>query len=196
MPTVDQISDKIFRGQLVQANLALGAIQSEVSGAEPKCWGEITCLSQLIQALTTQVLGEDYVSEDTINIYNQLTSKVGFQFIDGATLDPDAQQTPGVVFIGKQPGQVINFERIPFTDETNVTLANYQGAYYAKYGNSPSVQSYVSNGLGGFNPDFGNVPDFEYLTPGDENSGIASISWLYPVATTGYISIFGIAPTI
>lgn len=195
MPTINQISDKISRGKLLQANLVKVAIQYEVTGDEPKNWGEIVCLSQLIQALTAQVVGQDYTSATTVNLYNQLTDKLGFQYVDGAVIDPNAQQSAGIIFIGNQPGQVINSNIIPFVNQTEVSLSNFQGAYYPLYGNTRQIQVFVSDGANGFNPDYGNVPVYEYTIAGNETSGIASVTWGFPIPTSGYISIFGIKPT-
>lgn len=196
MPTLDQIGDKIFRSQLLQKSLVDTAIASEKKGCEVNEWKNIVCISQLIQALETQVLIQDYTSANTVNLYNQLSRILGFQFVDGHSLDPNAQQTPGVVFIGNQPSPVLNFDRIEFNNATAVSLSPYQAVYYPRFGNNPIVQAYLSDGANGFNPDYGNVPTYEYIIPGDDHSGIANISWLYPIPTTGYISIFGVAPAI
>jgi hypothetical protein len=96
---------------------------------------------------------------------------------------------------GSGGGSTINTARIPFNNETVITLASYQSAYYPLYGNTPIVvQIFVQDLSGGFEPDYGTAPVYTYLTPGNPASGIVSIAWGYGVATSGYILISGVAP--
>lgn len=195
MPTIDQIGDKIFRAKLYRAELVVSAIQAESTGAEPKHWDLIVCLGDLIESLTTLAVGEQYNLAATDNIYNQLAERIGLRYIDGVELDPNAQQSPGVVFIGNQPEQKFNTTRIIFVAATEVNLLNYPSLYYPLYGDNPDIQIWVSDGAGGFNADYGNAPDIQYVIPGDANSGIASIAWVFPIETTGYVRIAGLTPT-
>ena len=103
MPSQAQIADKIFRGQLLQANLTKTIIANETAGFTGGSWKKIYCLSELLAAMETQFLIPDYTSTTTVTLYNRLSKTVGLQYIDGAPLDPGAQQTPGVIYVGNNP---------------------------------------------------------------------------------------------
>jgi len=109
----------------------------------------------------------------------------------GGNTNPNAQ-IPGTVINIVNAGSVINSTETPFTNQTTITLS-YNTSLANRYGKTPMIcQIYVSDGAGGFNPDFGTAPDITYVVANDPTSGFASVTWGYGVSTTGYIYLSGV----
>lgn len=153
---------------------------------------DLTPLKRLINGLQFQI---DYQVDDstTQSLYSCMMAIIS-GFTGSYTPDPTVI-IPGQTVTIIVEGSVVNSERIPFTNATIVSLANYQANYYPTYGNLSEYSIWVSDGADGFNQDNGNVPNISFVVPGVITSGIASITWGYPVATTGYVQISGVQPT-
>ena len=190
MPTQTQISSRILRGQLLQGSLAKADVLQEKVGNMFSDWEKCIYVSQLVEGLYDQYEITDYTSDTTVAIYNKLGGILGMQFIDGAALDPNAQQTD-VIIAGSFPA--FNETTIYFTGQTTVSLSNYQASYAGLYGNTPFLAIYTGTG-GSATQDTSTVPTINFVG-GVQANGIDSIIWTYPVATSGYITILG-APAI
>ena len=80
--------------------------------------------------------------------------------------------------------------RAIFTDETDISIINYQGAYAAIYGNAPILDIYIKNEDGSYTQDRGTPATVTYVD-GVIDNGIDTINYTYPVTTSGYILICG-----
>ncbi len=194
MPTLQQITDKIVRGQLLQANLTLTSIKNEGVGDDFNNWNRIVCIDQLVEGLETQVSIMDYTSSITVNIYNRLSGQIGLQFIDGATFDPNAQQSPGVIYINNQ-AQIFNVQKYPFNAQV-VTFTSWKINYYPLFGNDPEISIFILNAGGTYSEDKGTTPTYTYTVPGNPLSDIVSIEWDFGIVQQGYIQVSGIQPQI
>lgn len=200
MPTQSDIANQILRGQLLQAYTVKAYVAQERIGNYFSFWDYAIYLSHLIQGLQNQLLIQDYTSGITLAIYNKLGGELGMQYIDGAALDPNAQLPPTVIVInehggsgGGGGGSTVISQPIIFSNQTVVTLSNYQSVYAPTYGNNPVIQVFVPDGSGGYAQDEGTSPVRQYVVSGDPTSGISSITITYPVPTSGFIQITGIS---
>jgi len=185
------VSDEILTGQLKIANLVLGYNTALQNGALNVNWDTAIKGNRSVLAVQNRYSLGDTSSATFQAAYACLSAFVG-QYA-GGSIDPNAQN-PGVIIDVTTTGSIVNSDTFPFTNQTTVALLSYQTAYYSRFGNTPYVQIFVADGLGGFTPDNGTAPDYVYATPGNPTSGIVSITWGYPIATTGYILISGVQP--
>lgn len=198
MPTPQQITNRILRGQLLQASLAKSFVQQETVGNFYNYWDKSVYISELVEGLSTQYGKADYTSTTTINIYNKLGGQIGMQFIDGASLDPNAQPIGQIISINVPVVLGYNQGKIPFTsteDSPVVQLLDYHNQYYPLYGNNPTLGLYDNQGA--FIGDEQTPPRITYSTPGDASTDIVSILWDLPPnpgTTTGYVQISGASP--
>ena len=191
--TQNEMSQAILKAQLVNANEGLSLINQEVAGC-PANWSAVLCrFRQIAGAQFLYTIG-DYVSDTATYFYNTLLSYVGLQYPSDVVPDPNAE-IPGTTFIINNNGSVVTSTRFYFTNATSFVLSNYQAVFYSTYGSNPSLQAFVSNGDSTFSPDNGNAPVYTYVTPGDDTSGIDTITFGWPVATTGYIQLMGVKPS-
>lgn len=186
MPTQQQISNKIIRGQLLQADLTKTAVTDEKGCCIPECWPKIVNISELVQALQTQYLIPDYISDDTVYIYKKLSKIIGLQYIDGSAFDPNAQHNNTIIL--DAGGARFNNGTYSFTSLTNPSLSDFHNVYFPLFGNSPQFQIWLDSGDGvNFNLDVSTSPIVFR-----NSNGIVSVVWSYPIAVTGYITAIGI----
>jgi len=199
MPTPQQITNRILRSQLFQASLAKAFVAQEAVGNFYNYWDKSVYISELVEGLSNQYGKADYYSTTTINIYNKLGGQLGMAFIDGASLDPNAQPIGQIISVNVPVVIGYNQGKIPFTSteiSPAVELTDYHNQYYPLYGNNPTLGLYDNQGT--FIGDEQTPPQITYNTPGDASTDIVSILWDLPpisgVTTTGYVQISGAAP--
>lgn len=185
------ISDEILTGQLKVANLTLSNIIALQGGILSVNWDTAIKGNRSVLAVQNRYSLGDTSSTTFKTAYACLSMFVG-QYA-GGNIDPNAQN-PGTIINVTNTGSKINSNIYPFTNQTTISLLSYQSVYYALYGNNPYVQIFVADGVGGFNPDYGTAPDYTYVVSNDATSGIASIGWVYGVATSGYVLVSGVQP--
>jgi len=185
--TADVNSAKVYAIQQSGINLILQKNGQCAPGIK-----NITALKRIIRCLTFQI-NANVVDTDTNTLYNCLLKTLA-GFNSNYTIDPSVI-IPGTTIIISGGGSKVNSAIIPFNNQTVILLAGYQATYYPTYGNTPYVQIFVADGVGGFAQDNGTAPDYTYVTPGNPASGITSITWAYGVVTSGYVLISGVQPT-
>lgn len=190
MPTPVEITNRILRGQLLQASLAKGYAEQEKYGQFFNFWDKSVYVSELVEGLLAQYTMALYYDDTTLLIYNKLGGILGLQFIDGATLDPDAQHNGEIIIIGSP--ESFNSGRI-FFNGTDILIDDYQDDYYSLYGNNPILAVWTGSSGNPYTEDTATVPTLTYVN-GNISEGIDSISISYPVTTEGYIQITGIEP--
>lgn len=194
--TLQEISDMVLRGQQLQSALVGDAITAEAGGTGYKKWSDIFSISTLIDCLKTKIAIQDYISAQTIKLYQNLDCFVGGKFLVGVNLDPLAQQTPGVIFVNNTI--IVNegaYQIFPFTNLSPVDLfANYHTLIFPLFGNGAVIQIYTLQADGSYMPDFGTTPDIVFQD-NDPTKDILSMIWDYPVPTSGYIKINGASPS-
>jgi len=182
----------LLRAKAYRCLLVRQLAVKEYSGDLNTSWRRPIIIDHLIQGLSFCLLTADYTSLQAFRIYDNLIQFVGNNFAGGVSTDPTAQP-PGsnIVIINNQ--QTIQSEKIPFVAQTVVTLASYQANYAAQFGNNPFLSIWVVNPVTGigFDQDEQTAPTILYVG-NDPTQGISSITWTYPVATSGYIQILGI----
>lgn len=89
-----------------------------------------------------------------------------------------------------------NSIKIAFTNQTSASILKYDSLYLANYGNNPEVSVWLLNQNGTYNRDEYSAPLITYLNQQNPSTGISSIIFKYPVATSGYISLNGVANVI
>ncbi len=201
MPTQAQIVNRILRGQLLQANTTKGYVAQEGIGNLFNFWDKVVYISGLVEGLSNQYAIGDYVSTTTLNIYNKLGGILGMQYIDGATLDPNAQPIGQIISIDVPVVLGYNQGQIPFISteiSPAVELLNYHEQYYPLYGNNPVLGLYDDQGSALFVGDEQTAPQVLRTVPSNPTSDIISILWDLPpitdMTTTGYVQISGASP--
>lgn len=194
MPNNTQITNRIIRGRLLQANLAKSYAQQENVGNDFNFWDKAVYVSNLVQGLQFQQSISDYTSSITLSIYNKLGGILGGLYIDGAAIDPNAQ-IPGQTVVTIPVLLGYNSDKLPFEttiDSPQLVLSNYDTLYAPLYGNNPILAIYDNQGQ--YIGDEQTPPIIEYLD-NDPSKKILSITWDYGVATSGYIQISGVSPS-
>ena len=192
MPTTTQVQNTLLTAQLKAANLTLANVTALQAGALSVSWGAIIKAQRGINSVQNRYTIGDLTSTTFNTAYACLTAFVGTYA--GGAIDPNAQNPGTVINVTGGAGSKVNSNFFPFTNQTTVALDNYQSVYYPTYGNAPQIQIFVSDGAGGFTPDNGTAPDYQYVTAGVPSSGITSITWSYGAPVTGYIQIVGVQP--
>jgi hypothetical protein len=193
MPTQTQVQQIILSAEWKRANLIFNRYTALTAGFKTYYENEIRRYRYLIAAVTRQYQLGDYTSTNFQIVYDCLSTLVG---IDTSvnTIDPNYKGPNTIInVVSGGGGSTVNSTQILFSNQTTVSITGYQAEYATEFGKNPlSVQIFVSDGVGGFAPDYGTAPDFTYAVPNDPSSGVSSITWGYPVPTSGYISIFGV----
>jgi hypothetical protein len=118
MPTAEQISDKIRRGQLLQLSLTQSHITQEKVGNFFNFWDKAVYVSQLVEGLTTQYEKGDYNSQITILIYDKLDALLGMLFLNiPAPAPPIIAARVDWAYIGTDPS--INLTNVAFQFHKN-----------------------------------------------------------------------------
>lgn len=187
MATVQQISEALNTANAYYHKLWNADIANSRAGFPVKNKKKIKCLSHLIQALYFDYNGS-YNDATTSAVYEQLLIESSPYSGSILPFDPSVI-IPGQPIIIIPGGVVVNATRIPFTNQTAVTLSNYQATYSAIYGNFADISIWTSNGDGTYTEDTATVPTVTNLD-GDINLP-DNYTWTYPFATSGYIQISG-----
>jgi|GEM_PF-7089978 len=189
--TQAQVQNTLLAASLKVANLVLVNYTSLTGGALSVQWGYINYMQRAINCVQRQYNLADYVSVPFIKAYDKLLQLVGTLGI--GAINPFAQGGAiGQINITVS-GSMVNTTIITFVNATTVILSNYNTVYAPTYGKTPLVcQIYVSDGMGGFTPDYTTSPDYVYVTSGVPSSGIVSITWTYAIPTTGFILLSGV----
>lgn len=190
MPQPSLIQQTILNAEYKIATLANTNLNLILNGGLAVKEDFINYFRLNLQGLKYQYGQSDYFSTTTVIIYDRLVGFIGIPA--GVTVDPNYQnpnqtniQVP--VLIG------YNSDKIPFatTDDAPIlTLSNYNTVYKQLYGNNPIVAIYDNQGQ--YIGDEQTPPMVTYQDD-DPTKDILSISWSYPIATSGYIQISGVA---
>lgn len=189
MLTQTQYQNVVFYASRANEALIQTLRAQEALGRYPK-WNLASCQSLKIKSGKWSLLMQDYSSEASVDIYNQLLD-IGSTWMGGIAIDPNAQGG-GVLIISTDVVVGYNTNRIYFTNTTNWVLSNYNANYYPLYGDNPELFVYIDGG--DFSGDDQTPPIITFTTPGDSSTPIAQIHWDRPVNATGYVQISGIAP--
>lgn len=191
MLTQQQYQNVVFYALRANAVLTESLRNKEALGYFPE-WNLASCQSLKIKSGQWSLSINDYSSVASVDIYNQLLD-IGSTWMGGIAIDPNAQ-TPGQTII-KVPVLIgYNEDKIPFAttdDNPTLILSNYNTVYKQLYGNNPRLDIYDSQG--NYIGDEQTPPIIVYEIDDDIGSDILSITWEYPIATSGYIQISGIA---
>jgi hypothetical protein len=189
MPDQSSIEQTILNGKYSIATLVNNNLTLVNGGQLPIRTGFIDFYNLSLQGLIYQYSINDYTSSTTTALYDRINNFVGIPA--GAQVDPNAQ-LPNTTIIVEGGGGTAKSEPIYFNNQTTVTITSYQNLYVAQFGNSPILQIYVSNGDGTYSQDTGTTPTITYVG-GIIANGINTITWTYPIATSGYVIIMGVS---
>lgn len=190
MITTQTVGNTLLAAELKVANMVLANIVSLQGGSLSVNWKPSIKATRGINVIGNKLSIGDISSASFQTAYACLTGFVG-TFAGGA-IDPNAQNPGVVIDVTGSSGSTVNSTKISFTNQTVVTLSSYNSVYAPTYGNNPDVLIFVSDGAGGFNPDYSTSPSYEYVISGNINSGILSITWGYAIVTSGYVQISGV----
>lgn len=189
MLITQDIQDKVNTAKLyyisqVALNLAKLRVGSQAS------FKSLLGVKRLIQALTFQIIA-GVIDVDTEKIYNCLVQALG-GYGAAYALDPTVQ-LPGQTVVTVSVLQNWNNGQIPINTSSGspqFLISNYNITYKDRYGNNPILAPYIT--AGGFNTgDEQTPPVITRVNPNDPTSDILSILYDYPVATLGYLNIWG-----
>lgn len=190
MVDLNTISDSIEIAKAYYVQLLNADLQLLYKGCCSKNSGTLTVLNRLFRALASDVNGgfNDAVTQKLYNCLLKISSPyngVGLPF-DPEVIIPGYVKPPVTII------QQLNAAKIPFatTDEDPIlTLANYQTNYAPSYGNNPIINLYQDSGVP-FPKDL-QVPDTWNYQDADPAKNLLSVTWDFPIGTTGYIQIYG-----
>lgn len=190
--TAEQYLEAIGRAGLTMGDLVVAQVGKEKQGCVVD-WSKTACYLKLIRAAEFFYSIGDYISTNSVYFYNQVLNIAGSNY-STSTLDPNAQVTNTTIIVN-QIGSTVNSAKIYFTNVTTAGLLGYIATYYVLYGNNPDVSVWLLTGTDGsgnpvYNEDAGTSPTINT----DAGGNITSITWDYPVPTSGYISITGVQP--
>lgn len=98
MATQNQYSQAVLEAQLVTANSGNTLVLAEMMGCTTD-WSKVLCQFQQIQGALFCLSIEDYTSDTAVYFYNVMLEIVGLNYLDGVTIDPNAQLPDGIVII-------------------------------------------------------------------------------------------------
>lgn len=185
------IQDTILTGELKIANLVLANITALQAGALSVNWKNIIKGNRGVLAVSNLYSIGDTSSSTFKTAYACLQGFVG-QYGSG-TIDPNAQN-PGTVINQNNTyvGSNVVYGKIEFTNQTTVSLLNYNNTLKQIYGNDLIELTLFT---GGYTQDEQTAPTITYLTPNDPTTDIVSIVWATnPAPVSGYITIAGVMP--
>lgn len=192
MPSSTAIQNTILSSQLAMAKLVLANVTAEMGGSTNQDWIPATRYYLNWKALQRQFNLGDYTSVQCVAIYDCLNFLLGYNVAQNV-IDPNYQpnNTPIVVTNAGAMGYVTS-PNIVFTGQTTITLANWQTVYAPDYGQFPEILLYTTQGgVDQQDTQTQIIPVYS----SDPTSVLESISWSYPVPTTGYYRITGSIPT-
>lgn len=180
--TQAQVQNTLLAGSLKIATLVNANLTALTGGVTFVSWDAIKVATRGLNAIQRQYNLGDYTSPNMIIAYNCLSSFVGT--FGGGGVNPNAQN-PGTI-INVTGSSNLNTTRVQFSGQTTISLTGYQSTYKPLYGSNPTVLIFPNG-----SPDYTTAPIYTYVRPGDETSGIDTITWTYPVPITGYVLISG-----
>lgn len=192
MLTQQKIALLVLRGQVYHQELVRGLSDKERQGDEQGHeWDKPILIWQAIAALNMALLYADYNSADTLQVYDNLAMCIGANALGPISTDPNAQVPGGNIIVINNGGSTVQSAIIPFVTDI-VTLANYQTAYKPTFGNGAVISIWTLNGNGiGYSEDTGTVPSKTFVD-NDPTKDLLTVTWTYPLVTTGYIQILGV----
>lgn len=192
MLTEQQYANVVFTASRANAVLTQSIRNKEALGCYPK-WGTASCQSLKIKSGIWSLAVQDYSSVASVDIYNQLLD-IGSTWTGGIIFDPNYNNptSPIVIVQGGAFGYVKS-PNIVFTNQTVISLTNWQTVYAPLYGQNPSIEIFTNQG-GIDQKDTQTEPIYLYATPGDPSTALQSITFSYIIPTTGYYTISGTIP--
>lgn len=184
MATSNQISAQIAIAQAYYVQLMDLDTANLQQGYPATNHKKIICLKRLIKALQWD-LAINVNDDVTSVIYSLLVEQTGLYNGNAAVVDPSVV-IPGMTINVTKTGSVVNSTKIAFVDQTVITLASYNTFYKPLYGNNPIVAIFTP----GYTQDEQTPPVIIYQD-NDITKDILSITWTYPVPTSGYVQISG-----
>jgi hypothetical protein len=103
MPTQAEYSDAVYRAALVNVDEVSLLVTAEKYGKPNIDWSEALCHAFKVEVGVYCMSVEDYTSEASISLYNDLLSIAGAGYSDGITTDPNAQ-IPNVIIVNPGGG--------------------------------------------------------------------------------------------
>lgn len=187
MASTETISASILLGQAYYKQLLDLDTENREVGIEPVNKKKLACLKRLMRCLQWD-LDIDVNDETTTVIYDLLLTGIAGYNGDALSVDPSVI-IPGKTINVTNTGTVVNSDKILFTNQIPALL-DYNILYKGTYGNNPIVSIFVT----GFSQDEQTAPTYTYEDD-DPTKDLLSITWDYPFAVSGYISITGIPAT-
>lgn len=119
--------------------------------------------------------------------------QVDFTGMFGGSINPNYQNTGSITIVITTGGTDYNVSKpIYFFDVTSVVLNNWQTTYFNSYGNYPEWQLFTGNTTDGWQEDYNPpIPEYQDNNP---SSNLLSLTWTYPIPTSGYVIISGKVP--
>lgn len=183
MPSQAQVQQTILSAQLLTAHLVNANGVALTGGVLTARWDRIDVLTCYTAAVLNQYTLQDYSSANFLTCYDRLVSLIGVDTTVNS-IDPNFQPADGMTIIVESGGSV-NSAKINFANQTTVALVSYQANYSGTYGQNPFVTIWTGVSPT-FTQDTGTVPTVNYV-----GGLLDSITWTYPIGTSGYIQILG-----
>lgn len=119
--------------------------------------------------------------------------QVDFTGMFGGAINPNYQNTGSITIVITTGGTDYNVSKpIYFFDVTSVVLNDWQTTYFNSYGNYPEWQLFTGNTTDGWQEDYNPpIPAYQDNNP---SSNLLSLTWTYPIPTSGYVIISGKVP--
>lgn len=199
MPSNTQIQNTLLSARLLMANMVLTNVNAETGGDLNVDWHPATRYYLNIKALQRQFNLGDYISANTVAIYDCLNTLMGYNIAPNV-IDPN-YHIPGSIINIVTPVSVFN-ESGPIYFNLTVspyvlTISNWQTNYYPLYGDKPALLMIVtvdnSSGQPVWTQDTATVPTYSFVG-NDPGQHTTDITWTFGAPTSGYILIGGLKP--
>lgn len=196
MATIIQISNSLLIAKAYYVQLLDQDTTALQGGFPVRNRQKIECLKKLIYSLTWD-LDVNVNDATTTAVYELLLNEI-FSFTgQGVVVDPNVIIPGNTIIVVGTSTPFNQSQPIFFTNQTEVTLANYQTAYRPLYGNQPILVVFTVQDVMGqpvWTEDTATVPTITYVN-NDPTKDILYITWTYGTPTSGFIQISGLKPT-
>lgn len=183
------IETAILTAQLKLATMTNSNLTKLSGGSLSAYWGSIQKGQRGVNAVSRQYNLGDYGSPNFLIAYDCLQTFIGN--FGAGSLNPNAQNPNTTINIAIEGAG--NFIRIPFANQTTVTLTDFQNTYAPIYGDYAIVTIWITQ------DDYATSQQDTLTTPiitnlSDDINKPDAYEWDYPVPTTGYVQINGFNP--
>lgn len=192
MPSQTQVQQTILSAQYKLAKYQQSNLALVNAGSLPKKVCTIDYLNLNTLGLTYRANIGDYTSSLSETLYDRLLGLIGID-TTANVLDPNYQNpTSPIIVPGQSAFGFVKSGNIVFTNQISITLSNWQTIYAPYYGQSPEILLFTTQG--GIDQQDTQTQIIPTYSSGP-TSLLESITWTYPIATTGYYTISGQIPT-